>query len=142
MPCVWGIPAKLNLIHPIMKMKLYARLASLIESAARCDETGNYEWATKHRQTLRDMEDYLPSGSGFDAGTTLDEGASSPDKLIFETSFHHMDEHGGYDGWTEHRVIVTPSLAHGYNLRVTGRDRNGIKSYIVETFAHVLDTEV
>jgi hypothetical protein len=88
------------------------------------------------------VKDYLPSGSGFDAGTTLDEGASSPDKLVFDTSFHHMDEHGGYDGWTEHKVIVTPSLAHGCDLRVTGRDRNDIKSYIGETFAHALDTEV
>jgi hypothetical protein len=126
-----------------MKTKLYARLASLIESAAHRDETGNLEWATKHRHTFRDLvKEHLPSGSGFDAGTTLNEGLSTPEKLIFETSFHHMDEHGGYDGWTEHKVIVTPSLAHGCDLRVTGRDRNDIKSYIAETFAHVLDTEV
>jgi hypothetical protein len=37
-----------------MKTKLYARIASLIQSAANCDKTGNDEWATKHRQTLRD----------------------------------------------------------------------------------------
>jgi len=52
-----------------------------------------------------------------------------------------MDEHGYYDGWTEHKVIVTPHLTHEFDLKVTGRDKNGIKDYIVETFDNALDSE-
>lgn len=122
---------------------LYRRLASLLDSADRCDAANNTEWATRHRNTLRALvKQHMPSGSGFDSGTKLDEDASTPDKLVFLTSFHHMNDCGMYDGWTEHKVTVTPSLAFGYDLRVSGRDRNGIKDYIAETFGHALDTEV
>jgi hypothetical protein len=126
-----------------MKTKLYSRLASLIDSAARCDQTGNTEWSTRHRQAMRDLvKEHMPSGSGFDAGTTLDEDSSTPEKVVFDTSFHHMDEMGGYDGWTDHKVVVRPSLAHGFTTKVSGRDRNEIKDYIGEMFDLALKTEV
>lgn len=93
----------------------------------------------KHEDRLDELvREYLPSGSGFDKGTKLNYDRSTPDKLVFETSFHHMDTHGVYDGWTEHVVVVRPSLAHGFVVDVTGRDRNDVKTYIVETFNHVL----
>lgn len=96
----------------------------------------------KHEDRLDELvREYLPSGSGFDNGTKLNYDRSTPDKLVFETSFHHMDNHGGYDGWTEHVVVVRPSLAHGFVVDVTGRNRNDVKTYIVETFNHVLRTK-
>lgn len=79
------------------------------------------------------------SGSGFDDGTRL-SATSTSKRLVFTTAFHHMDENGGYDGWTEHRVIVTPTF-QGFDIRVTGRDRNGIKDYIGETFHHWLSSD-
>lgn len=122
---------------------LYRRLASLLQAARNCDAAKNAEWAARHRNTIRDLvKQHMPEGSGFDSGTELDEDASTPEKLVFTTSFHHMNDGGMYDGWTEHKVTVTPSLAFGYELRVSGRDRNGIKDYIAETFGHALDTEV
>ncbi len=63
---------------------------------------------------------------------------SSGELLEFKTAFHHMDENGCYDGWTEHTVTVTPSLIHEFTVKVSGRDRNEIKSYIAETFQHAL----
>lgn len=93
------------------------------------------------------VKEHMPSGSGFDAGTTLDTDLSDasvyryPARLSFRTSFHHMDEHGGYDGWTEHFVHVTPDWK-GIVLVVTGRDRNQIKEYIAETFHQALMQEV
>jgi hypothetical protein len=74
-----------------------------------------------------------PSGSGFDAGTQVNEDRS--DILLFTTAYHHMDEDGFYDGWTEHTVRVKPSLAWGFDLTVSGRDRNDIKDYIADVFA-------
>ena len=82
----------------------------------------------------------LPSGSGFDSGSKLDE-SSTPNKLVFSTAFHHMDEAGYYDGWTEHKVIVTPTFG-GIDVRVTGKNRNQIKEYISEVFYSLLQEEV
>ena len=82
---------------------------------------------------------HAPSGSGFDSGTELVTG--SMNKLVFKTAFHHMDEMGGYDGWTEHKVTVTGSLLFDYNIKISGRDRNNIKEYMTEVFCAWLDEE-
>lgn len=83
----------------------------------------------------------LPSGSGFDCGTAVDE-SSRENRLVLTTCFHHMNLDGYYDGWTSHKVIVTPSLISEFDLRVTGRDRNEIKDYIGDVFHHVLTNEL
>jgi hypothetical protein len=84
----------------------------------------------------------MPHGSGFDNGTSLDVDASSDTKIVFTTAFHHMNEGGFYDGWTQHSIIVTPNLAIEFNLKVTGRNRNGIKDYIAECFQFQLCEDV
>lgn len=122
-----------------MNAKLYERFASLLLAVENCRASGNDEWEKRHTETLdRLAVRFLPSGSGFDAGSSLLFAESTSERLVFATSFHHMNEHGSYDGWSNHKVVVTPSLAHGFNLRVTGRDRNDIKDYIAEVFQHVL----
>jgi hypothetical protein len=87
----------------------------------------------RSEERLARLMETAPSGSGFDAGTQIDEDRS--DTLVFTTAFHHMNEGGYYDGWTEHTVRVKPSLAWGFDLTVSGRDRNDIKDYIADTFA-------
>lgn len=110
------------------------QIASALQAQINCQKNGNQEWHDRHGETIEQLvSDHLPSGSGFDAGTTLADD-SKPNRLIFNTSFHHMTEHGMYDGWTEHQVIVTPCLVLGFSLRVTGRDRNDIKELIGDTF--------
>ena len=81
---------------------------------------------------------YLPSGSGFDNGTTLNVDKSTSQKLVFETAFHHMDEHGYYTKWTDHTVTVRPAF-QGLDIRVSGRNHNGIKEYIEGCFDHCLE---
>ena len=83
------------------------------------------------------VKEHLPRGSGVDCGTTIVWSKTDRSKITFEVSFHHMDEHGGYDGWTEHLVIVTPEF-DGINIRVTGRDRNGIKEYLADLYHDAL----
>ena len=84
---------------------------------------------------------YLPSGSGFDNGTQLDTEKSNPQKLVFKTAFHHLSQHGFYTKWTDHTVTVTPSF-YGINIKVSGRDHNGIKDYIAECFDSALNETV
>lgn len=117
---------------------LYQSIARALLAMKSAEETGNEEWARMHwRRAAQLSHEHLPSGAGFDNGSKLDR-SSTADKLVFLTAFHHMDESGGYDGWTEHQVVVKSSLAWGFELRVTGRDRNEIKSYIAECFGEDL----
>jgi len=101
-------------------------------------------WRDSHEFAVAGLvRDYLPSGSGFDAGTQFDIDANVDDKrdrLTFSTAFHHMDQHGGYDGWTSHTVTVWPTW-QGIDLKVSGRDRNGIKEYIAEAFYDALNRQ-
>lgn len=100
------------------------------------------EWRERWEDYLRDIvKNRLPSGSGFDAGTTIDRDASKPDRLVLLTSYHHMED-GFYTRWTEHKVIVTPCLIYGINVRVTGRDHRQIKDHIAELFTNSLTEEV
>lgn len=125
-----------------MTRYLYQAIATTLQAIRNCEESGNSEWLQTHNERLDNMvREHMPSGSGFDAGTTLDDD-SKPERLVFATSYHHMDKHGGYSGWTEHKVIVTPSLQFGFNIRVTGRDRNATKDYIADVFNTVLTTLV
>jgi hypothetical protein len=123
-------------------MKSYIELAKAMAAFHNCVESGNTTWM-KHWESLcvRIVSELFPRGSGFDNGTKLDFNQSNGDKIVFHTAYHHMDESGMYDGWTEHDVIVTPSLWAGYHVKVTGRDRNQIKDYIAETFSYALDEE-
>ena len=125
-----------------MARYLYSELATLIDARKRCIETNN-DFANTHQVTIeRLVRDHMPSGSGFDNGTQIDLDKSHAGRLVFSTAFHHMNETGYYDGWTEHTVRVTPSFLGGFDIRVSGRNRNDIKEYICETFGHALEQDL
>lgn len=120
-----------------MAANTIARLiASACDARLRCIRENNHEWHDKHENFITlATERYLPHGSGFDNGTTFDFGASTGEKLVFHTSYHHMDENEMYDGWTEHTVTVRASLIFGIDVRIGGKNRNDIKEYIAEMFS-------
>ena len=122
-----------------MKQALYVILANKLLAIANCVQSKNTEWQTRHENDLIHLvKEFMPSGSGIDAECQMDYDASNPEKLVFTTSYHHMNEAGYYDGWTEHKVIVTPSLVKEFALKITGRDRNEIKEYLHEVFYSAL----
>jgi hypothetical protein len=120
---------------------LYQEIASRIQAYNNCIKSGNTEWEHKHLDVLTKLESHLPSGSGFDSGTQIDVDRSNDKRIILTTSFHHMDEYGGYDGWTEHEIWITPSF-QGIDLRITGRDLNEFKDYCYQTFEYCLTRPV
>ena len=141
-----------TLTHP-----LYQTIAGLVDARIRCERNATagsprvmdgetdvtrehwLDMAGQHRARIdRLVSNHLPSGSGWDSGTTLDHGMSNANRLVFHGSFHHMDDNGSYDGWTDHSIIVTASLTSGIDLRVTGRNRNDIKEYLAEMFQYAL----
>lgn len=125
-----------------MERKLYVELANVIQARKNClQATVNTEWYNRHSDTIKMLVGLLPSGSGIDHGTHIDLEASHSDKLTFQADYHHMNDGGFYDGWTEHSIIVTPSF-RGINLRISGRNRNDIKDYLYETYEYALQQDV
>jgi hypothetical protein len=98
------------------------------------------EYVTRKDERLNELLDMLPSGGGWDLGTSLAEG-SGPEKIMLYGEWHHIND-GMYDGWTEHTIVVTPSLQYGFKLRITGVNRNDIKDVIADEFHEVLSMPV
>ena len=125
-----------------MNVPLYVAIARRLQQRANLlnrEDASSDGFLQECDAALESMaRDGLPSGSGFDNGTSIDLQRSNPCRVVLETSFHHMDENGFYDGWTDHDVVIRPSLVHGFDLRVTGRDRNDVKGYIGEAFDDAL----
>jgi hypothetical protein len=113
--------------------------ASALTALRNCEaQIPPHPWADTWRERIEALDDLLPRGAGLDLGPRLDLASSTEDRLVFShCAFHHMNEHGYYDGWSEHTVVVTPGFL-GPKVRVTGRDRNGIKDYIGDTFYEAL----
>ncbi len=109
-------------------------IAQAMTARENCRKSGNTEWAQTWTARIDTIEASLPSGAGIDCGTTIDRERSKPDCIVLCASFHHMDEHGGYDGWTEHEIRLRPSFVYGVDVSVSGRDRNGIKDYLAEVY--------
>jgi hypothetical protein len=114
-------------------------LATLLAARANCIRTDNNNWREVHQERLLKLvKNHMPSGGGFDNGTEINIDRSSGEKLVFQTAFHHMNEHGYYTGWTDHTVIARPSLLYGVTLSISGKNENGIKEYMHEAFDSVL----
>lgn len=123
----------------------YQALASAIVAYGNCINSNNQEWQDRWKKQIAEIVSHdFPHGSGFDSGTKFDLSNNlrfNGEKLVFTTAFHHMNEGGMYDGWSEHVVIVSPSLAYGFTVKISGRDRNEIKEYIAEMFHAALSAD-
>ena len=123
-------------------MKIYEKLSQHLGAWNNCCDSGNTEWKEKHWDTVEKIMEGAPSGSGFDNGTELQNVEGDWDKsLVFSTSFHHMDDNGYYDGWTEHVVTIYPRLSGNIGIRVSGINKRDIKEYIAECFIHWLTAD-
>jgi hypothetical protein len=125
-----------------MQRKLYQEMAAIIAARINCIISNNQEWITKHEDRLKELIDLLPHGSGLDGENIINLDKSTSENIVIETSFHHMDENGMYDGWTEHNIIITPSLQHRFYLKITGSNKNDIKTYLSEIFSMALNEVV
>jgi hypothetical protein len=123
-----------------MPKTLVSEISSAVVARRNCQKSGNTEWFANWSDRLTQLADMLPHGSGIDSGTKIDLDASHAEKIVLYTSFHHMND-GGYDGWTEHIVTVTPSFS-SINLRISGRNRNEIKDHLYEMFEYALTRSV
>lgn len=119
--------------------RLVSRIKGGLERISDLDR--RQEYLDQTQSELDRMVKELPSGGGFNDGTRIDMDKSSITKLVFLTSYHHMDEAGHYTRWTHHNVKVFPTF-FGIDLTVSGQDYDGIKDYIGEEFFNNLCEEV
>jgi hypothetical protein len=117
-----------------------ARIAYLLDAMRNCEKSGNAEWYSRHHDRLAAVLSESPSGSGWDCGTTLQVEKCNASRLVFTGSFHHMNEVGMYDGWTDHTVTARPSFDGRVDVTMSGRDRNQMKDYMVQLFSGWLDS--
>lgn len=121
---------------------IYVELATRVTAMANCLKAGNDHWYGSHAIVIDEVVKTGPGGSGIDNGIKFDHDKSKTDRLVLTFGFHHMDEHGGYDGWTDHELIVTPSLQFGFLMRITGRNRNYVKEYLYDLFTNWLSANI
>jgi hypothetical protein len=124
------------------ELTVAAHISSLLQAIENCRASKNQEWELRHAARIKAIiAGFLPSGNGWDLGTTLDPGAT-PQKLMFDGAYHHVDSDSGmYDGWTDHTITVRPTF-DGVDVSVGGRDRNGVKGFISEWFHIALTATV
>jgi len=123
--------------------EIVQRLASI----QHCRNNGNKEWEEKHTAKLADLcQRFLPHGSGIDMtypdslhGLYIEKTSSV--RIVIALAYHHMNEHGYYDGWTDHTIIATPRF-DGIDVRVTGSNRNDIKDYLGELYHMALNQKI
>ena len=123
-----------------IERKVYQELASIIDARANCAKNGNDEWFQKHSERINLIADNdLPDGSGFDNGCSIDLDASNSNRIVIHAPYHHMDENGCYDGWDDYKIVVTPSLAFEFDLKVSG-GRKDDRDYIGDEMYESLST--
>ena len=109
-----------------------------LDTIRHCVKNGNREWELNHYNDLKKIcQRYLPHGSGID--NTIPECLHglwliSNDKMIkISISFHHMNDGGYYDGWTDHIITVRPMFT-GIGVYISGKNRNDIKDYLSQLY--------
>jgi hypothetical protein len=107
----------------------------------KAEPDGHNGWAERHYHALKEAVDCLPSGSGIDSAVLLDWERCDGERITVDISYHHMNENGFYDGWTDHSITVRASLIHGLNIKISGRDRNDIKDYLADLFSEAFRQE-
>jgi len=122
-------------------MKLYQKIANLLQAMENCRKSGNTDWFVRHAQAIRELEKQLPNGAGFDAGTVIALDISRPDRFVLNTSYHHMNADGFYVGWTEHQIVVKPAFVNHIHLIISGPNKNDIKDYIHDVIYDALVAE-
>ena len=117
-----------------------SKLSKCLIARNNC-KASKHSWQTKWEQSIDEICEDLPSGSGIDSGVKFEIDKSTPEKLVFSVPFHHMDENGYYDGWTTYKITVKPSFWQGFDLKITGRDKNWTKNYLYDLFNKVFSLD-
>jgi hypothetical protein len=113
-------------------------LIYLIAKNCQWLKTVNEPYKLMAESRIKRLESLLPSGSGIDSGCKILSSDSGKDKVKISFSFHHLNDGGFYDGWTDHILTVNPTLT-GIELNISGKNKNDIKDYLYQVFEECLN---
>lgn len=116
-----------------------AAFASVQEALDNCKKSGNTEWLERWRLRFAKLVDHVPTWSGMPLEPSDVEVTSAA--IRYEVSYHHMNDTGYYDGWTEHTVVVRPAF-ESVDVRVSGRNRQDVKELIHEAVNYAFTRRV
>lgn len=126
-----------------MNKVLYKELANLVIARNNCRDRVD-DWFNRHHYRIEELvREHMPSGSGIDSGVQFDFDRSTGDKLVFNSSFHYMNDNGYYCGWIDFTVTVTPSLSSDFDINIRGKFAKayGLKDYLYDVFNNALETQ-
>ena len=118
-------------------------IATAIQAHQVCNQPERRQQRLAWMFRLQELENCLPSGSGFDKGCSIiREIGPSRDRLRLKitTAYHHMNSDGFYTGWSDYTVFVRPTF-DSIDVYVHGKDVDGIKDHIGESFHAALTME-
>ena len=121
-----------------MKHPLYVLLSQALAGYKQGIEIDDPKYTEIYRAELVRLVGLLPHSWSIDCVVFLNFKMSTPERLVFDVNYHHMNNGEGYDYWTKHKIIVTPSLRHQVALHITGVDENGIKDHLHLIFREAL----
>ena len=113
-------------------------LIQLIAKNCQWLKTVNENYRDVCESRLDKLEKELPSGSGIDCGCKLDREKSGDSKVIITFDYHYMNGDGYYDGWLSFKAVITPTLSGYQEIKITGRDKQGLKDMLFDTFSSCL----
>ena len=102
------------------KTPLYKKLAKCINARENCIKNKNDDWIDKWDEEIDEIIDNLPHGSGIDGKTEIDLDKSNSNRIVIHSEFHHMNDGGFYDGWSNFTIVIKPSLAFDFDLEIKG----------------------
>jgi hypothetical protein len=107
-------------------IKLYAAISRAVQARQTCLDTHDLQGMEKHTETLVRLEKLLPHSA------KIDLAESRLEKLVFNIAFRH--DPTTFQGVTEHSVVVTPSLAFNFHLRVSGQNIGNVRALLAREF--------
>lgn len=125
-----------------MNKTIAQHLSDHIQAMQNCYSKGKTEpdgWYYKHKNKVLFCVAY--HGYNYLSNFKIDIEASTPQKLVFTVDYHHMNENGFWDGWTNHKITVKPEF-NGFDIRITGEDRNHIKDVLYENVNSFLNEKI
>jgi len=120
-----------------MPKKIYQELATLTDARLRCIQMDNKEWEEKHTEKIEEMVKRFPIDDPI-----FDFYESNGQKLVIHSSYHHMNENGFWDGYSDFTIKVTSDLMFGFKLSILGkfpRKYESTKDYLHELISSELD---
>lgn len=101
--------------------------SAAMAALGNCERTTNHYWVDRWIERLKQLEDYLPHGSGIDDGIKITSCTDRALKGHFD--FHCMNDGGYYDGYAAYSFTAT-AVFDGIDLNLRGQDKDGLKDYL------------